>query len=109
MLENQWHRVNRVPVADTTHFVDDVVEDEVYEFRVVAVNEAGLSKPSEISSPAVKIEDPPSKCKLLLNPIHIQQRFKSTAAFQHFNFRTFHSLLPSCALSTLFVFHRKTR
>ena len=61
MLDNTWSRVNRVPIPDTSAAVDDLIEDEVFEFRVMAVNEAGLSKPSDCTSPAVKIEDPPSK------------------------------------------------
>ena len=63
LLEPTWHRVNRVPIADTSATVEDVIEDEEYEFRVMAVNEAGPSRPSDVTSPPVKIEDPPSQLR----------------------------------------------
>ena len=74
VMENSWHKVNRVPIPETTAFVDDVIEDEVYEFRVMALNEAGLSKPSDCTSPAVKIEDPPSK-RLIARVIDFSFKF----------------------------------
>lgn len=47
----RWLRVNRQPVAETSVKVSDLVEDFEYEMRVIAVNKAGESLPSEPCKP----------------------------------------------------------
>ena len=50
-------RVNSKPVNQTIFNVSNLIEDREYEFRVFAVNEAGLSFPST-GSRKVKVCDP---------------------------------------------------
>ena len=52
-----WQRVNNVPTRATQYNIANLIEDRQYEFRVFAVNEAGLSPPSSNSN-SVKIKDP---------------------------------------------------
>ncbi|RWS15514.1 twitchin-like protein, partial [Dinothrombium tinctorium] len=52
-----WQRVNNVLCHSTQINIANLIEDRQYEFRVFAVNEAGLSPPSSNSS-SVKIKDP---------------------------------------------------
>lgn len=56
----RWTRVNRAAVRQTRLEVKDLIELTEYIFRVVAENEAGLSKPSEPSA-IVMPKDPFSK------------------------------------------------
>lgn len=42
----EWIRVNNYPIPSTTHMVTGLTEGNRYEFRVLAVNEAGPGKPS---------------------------------------------------------------
>ena len=49
--------MNRQPIKETTYKYTDVPEGEEYEFRVLAVNEAGCSKPTE-PTPITKIKEP---------------------------------------------------
>ena len=44
---NRWVKVNREPLRDTMFKITDLTEEEEYEFRVCAENEAGVGKPSE--------------------------------------------------------------
>ena len=46
-----WSPVNASPVSGTTFTVPNLVEDSEWEFRVVAVNEAGPGKPSKSTGP----------------------------------------------------------
>jgi hypothetical protein len=48
---NTWTPVNSVPVSGTTFTVPNLVEDSEWDFRVVAVNEAGPGKPSKTTGP----------------------------------------------------------
>jgi titin len=45
----RWTPVNKTPVAETTLKVDDLIEDNQYQFRVIAHNKAGPSEPSQPS------------------------------------------------------------
>lgn len=57
MDSTAWQRAN-VAICTTTQFnIGNLIEDRQYEFRVFAVNEAGLSPPS-VNSSSVKIKDP---------------------------------------------------
>lgn len=47
----RWIRVTREEVKDLTYAFDNLIEGTVYEFRVVAVNAKGESKPSEPTEP----------------------------------------------------------
>lgn len=42
----EWVRINQYPVPHTTHMVTGLTEGNRYEFRVLAVNDAGAGKPS---------------------------------------------------------------
>lgn len=53
----RWSKVNRTPVKGTSYTLSDLLEGDELEFRVVAVNEAGYSKPST-STPMTKVKDP---------------------------------------------------
>jgi hypothetical protein len=52
----RWTKVTRTPVKGFEYLCTDLVEGDEQEFRVVAVNEAGYSKPSN-NTPAIKIKD----------------------------------------------------
>lgn len=47
---DQWVRVNRKPVTETTMKVPDLVEKNNYEFRVIAENRAGPGEASDASA-----------------------------------------------------------
>ncbi|XP_067934437.1 twitchin-like [Watersipora subatra] len=53
----KWTRVNYTPVMALQYNIANLIEDFTYEFRVLAVNEAGEGKPSAISSRVV-VKDP---------------------------------------------------
>lgn len=53
----KWTRVNFTPVMATTYNLANLIEDKTYEFRVLAVNDAGEGKPSAVSSKVV-VKDP---------------------------------------------------
>ena len=61
----RWTTVNKTPVAELSLKVDDLIEDNSYQFRVIAHNKAGPSKPSE-PSPKIVAKDPWSKCYSVL-------------------------------------------
>lgn len=64
--ELTWAKVNRRPVIDRTIKASQLTEGSEYEFRVIAINKAGLGKPSDASSAALAV-DPVCK-HLFLNP-----------------------------------------
>ncbi|XP_015183294.1 PREDICTED: twitchin isoform X5 [Polistes dominula] len=47
----EWLKVNNYPTPNTTFTVQDLHEGSRYEFRVIAVNEAGPGKPSKPTEP----------------------------------------------------------
>ena len=53
----RWSKVTHTPVKGFDYTWNDVMEGEEREVRVIAVNEAGYSKPSA-STPLVKVKDP---------------------------------------------------
>ena len=53
----RWTRINRQPIRGTDSRVTDLYKGDDYEFRVVAVSEAGMGKPSDMTPP-VAIKDP---------------------------------------------------
>lgn len=55
-----WARVNSNPVQTLSYNLPNLIEDNSYEFRVFAVNDAGESQPSVIDGP-VKVRDPLSE------------------------------------------------
>ena len=57
----RWTLVNKTPVAELSLKVDDLIEDNSYQFRVIAHNKAGPSEPSP-PSPQIVAKDPWSKC-----------------------------------------------
>lgn len=57
---SRWARVNKSPIRDTVYSVTELIEGSEYEFRVMAENAAGLSKPSEPTRP-IKAVDPYGK------------------------------------------------
>ena len=46
---SRWVRVTKDTVSDTTHRVTGLMEGSDYEFRVCAVNKAGVGQPSGAS------------------------------------------------------------
>ncbi|KER21602.1 hypothetical protein T265_15051, partial [Opisthorchis viverrini] len=52
-----WSRVTPHPVLTTSYNVPNLIEDITYEFRVIAVNDAGESEPSVVNQP-VLVKDP---------------------------------------------------
>lgn len=66
--EINWTKLNRKPLLERSLEVGALSEGAQYEFRVIAVNKAGLGKPSEPSNSAAAV-DP--ICKSVYNVIHI--------------------------------------
>jgi len=63
---SRFTRINKNPISDTRYTVKNLVEDEEYEFRIVAENEAGTGKPSDttgsfIAKDPYTIPDKPGK------------------------------------------------
>ena len=54
----RWLRVNREPVTEKTLKVTELIEDNEYEFRVVAINKIGEGPPGDKCSPPIKAKDP---------------------------------------------------
>lgn len=52
-----WTRLTQNPVLTTSYNVPNLIEDNTYEFRVIAVNDAGESEPTVIDRP-VLVKDP---------------------------------------------------
>ena len=59
-VSSRWVRVTKDMVSDTTHRVTGLMEGSDYEFRVCAVNTAGVGPPSK-SSGRRKAKLPDSK------------------------------------------------
>lgn len=66
--EINWTKLNRKPVLERMLEVGGLSEGAQYEFRVIAVNKAGLGKPSEPSNSAAAL-DP--ICKTVHNDIYM--------------------------------------
>ncbi|ELT96022.1 hypothetical protein CAPTEDRAFT_139799 [Capitella teleta] len=47
----RWSKVNRTPIKETELHLEDLMEGEEFEFRVLAVNEAGYGRPSDPTQP----------------------------------------------------------
>lgn len=60
--ELNWNKLNRKPLTERTLDVTSLTEGAEYEFRVIAVNVAGLGKPSEPSA-ATAAQNPISKSR----------------------------------------------
>lgn len=54
--EISWTKLNRKPLLERTLEVGGLSEGVQYEFRVIAVNKAGLGKPSEPSTAASALD-----------------------------------------------------
>ena len=52
-----WTPVNTKPISGTTFTVPNLIEGSEFEFRVVAINDAGPGKPSKSTGPH-KVRDP---------------------------------------------------
>src|SRR5699024_7708647 len=50
---HKWHKAKELKQPDTSATVPDLEEGEEYEFRVIAVNKAGPSEPSDPSRPVI--------------------------------------------------------
>lgn len=58
---SRWVRVNKSPIRDTVYTVNDLEEGGEYEFRVMAENPVGISKPSA-STGIITAKDPYGTC-----------------------------------------------
>lgn len=56
-FSGRWTRVNKDLIPDTKLPMSDLIEDNTYEFRVIAENKAGPSKPSPPSE-SIKAKNP---------------------------------------------------
>lgn len=54
--ELTWSKINRKPVIDRTIKAGGLTEGSEYEFRVIALNKAGLGKPSDPSKAALAVD-----------------------------------------------------
>lgn len=53
----RWVKASKTPVIDRTFTLPDLIENNDYEFRVSAENQAGIGSPSE-PTPSVKVKFP---------------------------------------------------
>lgn len=51
-ISNRWVQVNKTVVKETSYVDKEVAEGTTYQYRVIAENKAGKSKPSEPSQMA---------------------------------------------------------
>lgn len=70
--ELTWAKVNRKPVIDRTIKANQLTEGSEYEFRVIAINKAGLGKPSDASNAALAV-DPVCKSLLQTHPLTMEK------------------------------------
>jgi len=61
-----WTPVNAKPISGTTFTVPNLIEGSEFEFRVVAINDAGPGKPSKSTGPH-KVRDPICKSRSRLD------------------------------------------
>lgn len=54
--ELSWSKINRKPVIDRTIKAGGLTEGSEYEFRVIALNKAGLGKPSDPSQAVLAVD-----------------------------------------------------
>lgn len=52
-----WNRITQQPLMTTSYNVPHLLEDSTYEFRVIAINDAGEGEPTVIDRP-VLVKDP---------------------------------------------------
>jgi len=67
----RWMKVTRTPIRGTEFVYTDPLEGDEYEFRVVAVNEAGYSKPSN-TTPLTRIKDPFGPFPTFTTPLSVR-------------------------------------
>jgi hypothetical protein len=72
----EWIKVNNYPTPNTSFTVQDLREGSRYEFRVIAVNEAGPGKPSKPTEP---ITAEAQRCMFS----HFKYSYNRTIQFSH--------------------------
>lgn len=78
----EWIKANNYPTPNTTFNVQDLRENARYEFRVIAVNEAGPGKPSKPSE-SITAKEQKSKYNLTHETMVEQPRFKAMTSIRH--------------------------
>ncbi|KAJ8886796.1 hypothetical protein PR048_013008 [Dryococelus australis] len=70
----EWIKVNNYPTPNTSFNVQDLREGSRYEFRVIAVNEAGPGKPSKPTD-SITAEYQRSKCTFLVFNLCLRYKY----------------------------------
>ena len=60
---NRWIVINRTAIKDTKYMVEDLIQDNEYQFRIIAENKVGQGPPGPSSRPIVA-KDPWGKCHI---------------------------------------------
>ncbi|KAL3312834.1 hypothetical protein Ciccas_008567 [Cichlidogyrus casuarinus] len=67
-----WSRINQTPTMNTYLNIQHLIEDKAYDFRVIAINDAGESKPLQTDKPVI-VRDPNA-----VKPVKISKNLRAT-------------------------------
>ena len=82
---DRWTRVNYQPIKTLSYNVINLIEDNTYYFRVIAVNLAGESKPS-IESSKIVVKDPKGNFYMFVGQGNIVTTFCLLKRFSYLYF-----------------------
>ncbi|ESO84504.1 hypothetical protein LOTGIDRAFT_176120, partial [Lottia gigantea] len=79
----RWTKCNKSPVRDTIYTVTDLIENDDYEFRIMAENAAGAGKATQAIGP-IKAKDPFAAPSAPIGPLEVTdiQRDNATIAWK---------------------------